>query len=366
MVKAIAEEAGVKCLPFFGYGILDGDLDSVFVAVTFLFIALTRRRSSISLPATGAGAGLAVQARGARNQLVPSLPDDVDQIVAYRGGRAKIRERVAGTALERVSTSSAWLRVLMNVAAQPIATTRKRLRRAAAGIYVDDSGAPGAGPARGVTRGAGDSRCTWRASAGTDAPWSTRNFSTHRAAQWGSGEPAPVRATPSRRASAASPGREPLPRGLACDVFANDFGKTTGGRSGAVVGAVLADELTHVRSGSDWCAVDARRPERAAPRGSARRRPAPRAGGARATRARVTRAGFPGGARRALAPRAAGWREPTAPRGRGWRERHLARRAARSRGGRGASAPLSRARLPREHVARSRAAPNVFAEGRAR
>ncbi len=202
---------------------------------------------------------------GSRNQLVPSLPDDVDQVVAVLEAVApKIRQRVEGTALEQMYDElGPGFAFLMN-AVQPkpgSPDAEKQLRLRLHGIYVGELQA---------LEAAG--RTLWDF---PEAPW---EFKLNMARQcWDETRHVQIYEKLLERAGGAvgeypentflfeaSCHDDPVLRvtgvnrcleGLACDVFRQliDFGKTTGDEVLAqAVDFVLADELTHVRFGSDW------------------------------------------------------------------------------------------------------------------
>jgi uncharacterized ferritin-like protein (DUF455 family) len=200
-----------------------------------------------------------------RNQLVPSLPDDVDQVVAVLEAVApKIRARVEGTALEQLYEElGPGFAFLMN-AAQPkpgSADAVSQLRLRLHGIFVGELQA---------LEAAGRTLFDF-----PDAPW---EFKMNMARQcWDEARHVQIFEKLLTRAGSeigaypestflfeASCHDDPVLRvtgvnrcleGLACDVFRQliDFGKVTGDDVLAqAVDFVLADELTHVRFGSDW------------------------------------------------------------------------------------------------------------------
>jgi uncharacterized ferritin-like protein (DUF455 family) len=202
---------------------------------------------------------------GSRNQLVPSLPDDVDSVVAVLEAVApKIRQRVEGTALEQMYDElGPGFAFLMN-AVQPkpgSPDAQQQLRLRLHGIYVGELQA---------LEAAG--RTLWDF---PDAPW---EFKLNMARQcWDETRHVQIYEKLLERAGGAvgeypentflfeaSCHDDPVLRvtgvnrcleGLACDVFRQliDFGKATGDEVLAqAVDFVLADELTHVRFGSDW------------------------------------------------------------------------------------------------------------------
>jgi len=200
-----------------------------------------------------------------RNQLVPSLPDDVDQVVAVLEAIApKIRERVGGTAMEPLFDElGPGFTILMN-AVQPkpgSPEAERQLRLRLHGIFVGELQA---------LEAAG--RTLWDF---PEAPW---EFKLNMARQcWDETRHVQIYEKLLQRAGGAigdypentflfeaSCHDDPVLRvtgvnrcleGLACDVFRQliDFGKATGDDVLAqAVDFVLADELTHVRFGSDW------------------------------------------------------------------------------------------------------------------
>ncbi len=202
---------------------------------------------------------------GSRNQLMPSLPDDVEKVAAVLDAIApKIRERVAGTALEQLFDElGPGFQILMNTvqpkAGSPEAASQMRLRLH--GIYLGELQA---------LEAAG--RTLWDF---PEAPW---EFKLNMARQcWDETRHVQIYEKLLDRAGGsvgeypentflyeASCHDDPVLRvtgvnrcleGLACDVFRQlvDFGKQTGDEVLAqAVDFVLADELTHVRFGSDW------------------------------------------------------------------------------------------------------------------
>jgi len=200
-----------------------------------------------------------------RNQLVPSLPNDAEKIAdVLEAIGPKLRERVEGTALEPVYDElGPGFAFLMNTGqpepGSPHAEQQLKIRLH--GIYVGELQA---------LEAAG--RTLWDF---PDAPW---EFKMNMARQcWDEARHVQTYEKLIERAGAkigeypentflfeTSCHDDPVLRvtgvnrcleGLACDVFRQliDFGKQTGDDVLAqAVDFVLADELTHVRFGSDW------------------------------------------------------------------------------------------------------------------
>jgi uncharacterized ferritin-like protein (DUF455 family) len=201
----------------------------------------------------------------ARNELFRSLPDDVDVIVGVLEGIApKIRERVAGTALEAVFDElGPGFSFLTNAGAGRSSADRTplQLRLQLHGIYVGELQA---------LEAAG--RTLWDF---PDSPW---EFKMNMARQcWDEARHVQVYEKLIDHVGGevgefpentflfeVSCADDPVLRvagvnrcleGLACDVFRSliDYGREQGDDVIAqAVDFVLADELTHVRFGSDW------------------------------------------------------------------------------------------------------------------
>ena len=200
-----------------------------------------------------------------RNQLVPSLPNDPEQIASVLEAIGpKIRQRVEGTALEPVYDElGPGFAFLMN-AGQPKPGSKhaeQQLKIRLHGIYVGELQA---------LEAAG--RTLWDF---PEAPW---EFKLNMARQcWDEARHVQTYEKLIERAGGevgeypentflfeTSCHDDPVLRvtgvnrcleGLACDVFRQliDYGKQTGDDVLAqAVDFVLADELTHVRFGSDW------------------------------------------------------------------------------------------------------------------
>ena len=200
-----------------------------------------------------------------RNQLVPSLPDDPEKIAdVLEAVGPKLRERIAGTALEPVYDElGPGFTFLMN-AGQPKPGSKhaqQQLEIRLHGIYVGELQA---------LEAAG--RTLWDF---PDAPW---DFKLNMARQcWDEARHVQTYEKLIERAGGeigaypentflfeTSCHDDPVLRvtgvnrcleGLACDVFRQliDYGVQTGDDVLAqAVDFVLADELTHVRFGSDW------------------------------------------------------------------------------------------------------------------
>lgn len=200
-----------------------------------------------------------------RNELLRSLPDDVDTVVRVLEDVApKIRERVAGTALEPVFDElGPGFAFLVNAAGTASSSERTplQLRIQLHGIFVGELQALEAA-----------SRTLWDF---PDAPW---EFKMNMARQcWdearhvqiyekliehvgGEVGEFPENTFLYETACAEDPvmrvaGVNRCLEGLACDAFRAliDYGRATGDEVIAqAVDFVLADELTHVRFGSDW------------------------------------------------------------------------------------------------------------------
>jgi uncharacterized ferritin-like protein (DUF455 family) len=214
-----------------------------------------------------------------RNELFRSLPDDVDTVVAVLEKIApKIRARVEGTALEPVFDElGPGFSFLTNAGAQSeVERTPLQLRLQLHGIFVGELQALEAA-----------SRTLWDF---PDAPW---EFKLNMARQcWDEARHVQVYEKLIEHAGGevgefpentflfeVSCADDPVLRvagvnrcleGLACDAFRSliEFGRSTGDDVLAqAVDYVLADELTHVRFGSDWVKAftqgDAERAKRA-------------------------------------------------------------------------------------------------------
>jgi uncharacterized ferritin-like protein (DUF455 family) len=198
-----------------------------------------------------------------RNELFRTLPDDVDRIVEVMEKIApKIRERVAGTALEPVFDDlGPGFAFLQNGAASGLDRTPLQLRLQLHGIFVGELQA---------LEAAG--RTLWDF---PDLPW---EFKMNMARQcWDEARHVEVYEKLIEHVGGevgefpentflfeVSCADDPVLRvagvnrcleGLACDAFRSliAYGKATGDDVIAqAVDFVLADELTHVRFGSDW------------------------------------------------------------------------------------------------------------------
>jgi uncharacterized ferritin-like protein (DUF455 family) len=213
-----------------------------------------------------------------RNQLLASLPDDVDAVVrVLETVGPKLRERVRGTVLEQAYDElGPGFQFLANLAPNQPGTPGDllQLRMRFHGIFVGEVQA---------LEAAG--RTLWDF---PDAPW---EFKLNMARQcWDEARHVQVYEKLLERAGAqlgdfpestflfeASCADDPVLRvvgvnrcleGLACDVFRAliDYGAQVGDKViEQAVDFVLADELTHVRFGSDWLKEFTRGdPERAA------------------------------------------------------------------------------------------------------
>ena len=200
----------------------------------------------------------------ARNELFRSLPDDVDTVVEVLEKIApKIRERVEGTALESVFDElGPGFSFLTNASSQSeVERTPLQLRLQLHGIFVGELQALEAA-----------SRTLWDF---PDAPW---EFKMNMARQcWDEARHVQVYEKLIEHVGGevgefpentflfeVSCAEDPVLRvagvnrcleGLACDAFRSliEFGKHSGDEVIAqAVDFVLADELTHVRFGSDW------------------------------------------------------------------------------------------------------------------
>jgi uncharacterized ferritin-like protein (DUF455 family) len=200
-----------------------------------------------------------------RNELFRSLPDDVDAIVEVLERIApKIRERVVGTPLEPVMDDlGPGFMFLINAGNSPAGAARTplQLRVQLHGIFVGELQALEAA-----------SRTLWDF---PDAPW---EFKLDMARQcWDEARHVQIYEKLIEHVGGrvgefpentflfdTSCNEDPVMRvtgvnrcleGLACDAFRSliDYGRETGDELLAqAVDFVLADELTHVRFGSDW------------------------------------------------------------------------------------------------------------------
>jgi uncharacterized ferritin-like protein (DUF455 family) len=200
-----------------------------------------------------------------RNELFRTLPDDVDTIVEVMEKIApKIRERVIGTPLEAVMDDlGPGFMFLVNAGSSPAGATRTplQLRIQLHGIFVGELQALEAA-----------SRTLWDF---PDAPW---EFKLNMARQcWDEARHVQIYEKLIEHVGGevgefpentflfdTSCNDDPVMRvtgvnrcleGLACDAFRSliDYARETGDDTLAqAVDFVLADELTHVRFGSDW------------------------------------------------------------------------------------------------------------------